>query len=58
MTDALSITDLAAGYGEKLILDGVDLSVKPGEVRVILGIRLRQVPTRSCMVCYPRVQVT
>lgn len=37
MTDALSITDLAAGYGEKLILDGVDLSVKPGEVRVILG---------------------
>ncbi|MCA9540127.1 MAG: ATP-binding cassette domain-containing protein [Myxococcales bacterium] len=34
---ALDICDLAAGYGEKLILRGVDLTVQRGEVRVVLG---------------------
>ena len=37
MDYALTVKDLAAGYGERLILDGVDLAVRPGEVRVILG---------------------
>ena len=37
MDYALTVQDLAAGYGERLILDGVDLRVRPGEVRVILG---------------------
>ncbi|MEE2786175.1 MAG: ATP-binding cassette domain-containing protein [Myxococcota bacterium] len=37
MKHALSVRDLAAGYGDTLILDGVDLTVEPGEVRVILG---------------------
>jgi phospholipid/cholesterol/gamma-HCH transport system ATP-binding protein len=34
---ALEVRDLAAGYGDRLILDGVDLTVRRGEVRVILG---------------------
>ncbi|MGF1510839.1 MAG: ABC transporter ATP-binding protein [Myxococcota bacterium] len=34
MVDA---TDLVARYGERTVLDGIDLSVDPGEVRVILG---------------------
>lgn len=34
---ALQVRDLAVGYGEKLILKGVDLTVERGEVRVILG---------------------
>ena len=33
----LRVRGLAAGYGERRILDGVDLDVSPGEVRVILG---------------------
>lgn len=34
---AIEIHDLVAGYGERLILKGVDLTVMPGEIRVILG---------------------
>lgn len=40
MTDsppALEVRGLVAGYGERIILDGVDLRVQRGEVRVILG---------------------
>jgi phospholipid/cholesterol/gamma-HCH transport system ATP-binding protein len=33
----LSIKGLRAGYGDKIILDGVDLVVPQGEIRVILG---------------------
>jgi phospholipid/cholesterol/gamma-HCH transport system ATP-binding protein len=35
--EALRIEGLVAAYGERTILDGVDLSVARGEVRVILG---------------------
>ncbi len=34
---ALEVRGLVARYGERTILDGVDLTVQPGEVRVILG---------------------
>jgi len=34
---ALEVRGLVAGYGERIILDGVDLRVQRGEVRVILG---------------------
>ena len=34
---ALLVRGVKAGYGEKLILKGVDLTVQRGEVRVILG---------------------
>lgn len=34
---ALEVRGLVARYGERTILDGVDLTVEPGEVRVILG---------------------
>ena len=40
MTDpppAVEVRSLVAGYGERIILDGVDLRVERGEVRVILG---------------------
>ncbi len=33
----LEVRDLVARYGERTILDGVDLRVHPGEIRVILG---------------------
>jgi len=33
----LKVRNLKAGYGEKVILDGVDLTVREGEIRVILG---------------------
>jgi len=35
--DALTVEGLVATYGERTILDGVDLRVAPGEVRVVLG---------------------
>lgn len=34
---ALEVHGLVAKYGEQTVLDGVDLTVYPGEVRVILG---------------------
>jgi len=34
---ALEVRDLVARYGEHTILDGVDLTVRRGEVRVVLG---------------------
>ncbi|MBM4320586.1 MAG: ATP-binding cassette domain-containing protein [Deltaproteobacteria bacterium] len=34
---ALEVHGLVARYGERTILDGVDLTVQPGEVRVVLG---------------------
>ncbi|MGK0359482.1 MAG: phospholipid/cholesterol/gamma-HCH transport system ATP-binding protein, partial [Bradymonadia bacterium] len=34
---ALTVRGLIARYGDKTILNGVDLTVEPGEVRVILG---------------------
>ena len=40
MNDApvlLQVSDLVARYGERTILDGVDMTVRKGEVRVILG---------------------
>ncbi len=36
-TSALEVRGLIARYGERTILDGVDLAVRRGEVRVILG---------------------
>ena len=36
-TPAVEVRSLVARYGEKTILDGVDLTVEQGEVRVILG---------------------
>ena len=33
----IEVTDLATQYGERVILDGVNLSVEPGEIRVIMG---------------------
>jgi phospholipid/cholesterol/gamma-HCH transport system ATP-binding protein len=33
----LQVSGLVAGYGDKLILKGVDLTVERGEVRVVLG---------------------
>jgi phospholipid/cholesterol/gamma-HCH transport system ATP-binding protein len=33
----LRVSGLRAGYGSRVILDGVDLVVKPGEIRVVLG---------------------
>jgi phospholipid/cholesterol/gamma-HCH transport system ATP-binding protein len=35
--EAIGVEGLVAGYGDKIVLDGVDLSVAHGEVRVILG---------------------
>lgn len=34
---ALAVRDLVARYGERTVLDGVNLTVPPGEIRVILG---------------------
>jgi phospholipid/cholesterol/gamma-HCH transport system ATP-binding protein len=37
-TDAkLRVEGLKAGYGSRLVLDGVSLSVAPGEIRIVLG---------------------
>ena len=33
----LRVRGLRAGYGSRVILDGIDLDVKPGEIRVVLG---------------------
>ncbi len=35
--NTIEVRNLVARYGERTILDGVDLTVKPAEVRVILG---------------------
>lgn len=37
MTDRLKITGLKKAFGSKVVLDGVDLSVAPGESLVIIG---------------------
>lgn len=37
MEPILSVKGLSAGYGEKKILDNVDLEVFPGEIKVVLG---------------------
>jgi phospholipid/cholesterol/gamma-HCH transport system ATP-binding protein len=37
METALKVDKLTARYGERTILDGVDLTVRRGEVRVVLG---------------------
>jgi phospholipid/cholesterol/gamma-HCH transport system ATP-binding protein len=37
MEHTLEVTDLVARYGDRTILQGVNLRVRPGEVRVILG---------------------
>jgi phospholipid/cholesterol/gamma-HCH transport system ATP-binding protein len=37
MSSALTVKGLVARYGDRTILNGVDLTVEPGEVRVILG---------------------
>lgn len=39
MSDAhlLAVEDVAAGYGDQLVLDGVSLTVDPGEILVVLG---------------------
>lgn len=36
-TPAVEVHDLVARYGDTTILDGVDLVVQPGEIRLILG---------------------
>ena len=36
-TEALVVKGLVARYGERTILDGVDLTVRRGEIRVVLG---------------------
>lgn len=36
-TPVIQVEDLVASYGERRILDGVSLSVDPGEIRVIIG---------------------
>jgi phospholipid/cholesterol/gamma-HCH transport system ATP-binding protein len=33
----LRVRGLRVGYGSRVVLDGVDLEVKPGEIRVVLG---------------------
>ncbi len=33
----IEVKDLVTGYGKRVILDGVDLTVDPGEIRVIMG---------------------
>ena len=33
----LVVDDIAAGYGDKLVLDGISFTVDPGEILVILG---------------------
>jgi phospholipid/cholesterol/gamma-HCH transport system ATP-binding protein len=33
----LVVDDIAAGYGDRLVLDGVSLTVDPGEIMVVLG---------------------
>jgi phospholipid/cholesterol/gamma-HCH transport system ATP-binding protein len=35
--DALVVENLVAGYGERIILDGVSLRVQRGEIRAVLG---------------------
>lgn len=37
MTPVIEVENLVARYGEKTVLDGVDLTVMPGEIRFILG---------------------
>ena len=37
MAAALEVDGVVARYGERTILDGVSMTVQPGEVRVILG---------------------
>jgi len=34
---ALQVTGLRAGYDGRVVLDGIDFSVEPGEIRIILG---------------------
>jgi phospholipid/cholesterol/gamma-HCH transport system ATP-binding protein len=36
-TPLLHVEDVAAGYGEQVVLDGVSLAVRPGEIVVVLG---------------------
>ncbi|WP_431857641.1 ABC transporter ATP-binding protein [Azospirillum sp.] len=33
----LDVSELSAGYGKRSVVHGVDLSLRPGEIRVILG---------------------
>ena len=33
----VQVEDLVAGYGDRRILDGVSLTIEPGEIRVIMG---------------------
>lgn len=37
MTHLLKVQNLDAGYGQKIILKNINLTVEPGEIRVILG---------------------
>jgi ABC-2 type transport system ATP-binding protein len=37
MTPALEITGLRKAYGARIALDGVDLTVEPGEILALLG---------------------
>jgi ABC-2 type transport system ATP-binding protein len=47
---AISANGLRKSYGEKVVLDGVDLSIGEGEVFALLGptARARPPPSRSC----------
>jgi len=36
-TPAIELEDVVAGYGEKIILDGVSMSVMPGEIFTVIG---------------------
>ena len=37
MSELLRVTDLAVSYGSVPAVDGVSLTIEPGELRVILG---------------------
>jgi branched-chain amino acid transport system ATP-binding protein len=37
MNAALSVTGLAAGYGKKTVINGIDLAVQPGEIVGVVG---------------------
>jgi branched-chain amino acid transport system ATP-binding protein len=37
MTDLLALSRVAAGYGEAVVITGIDLSVRPGESLAVLG---------------------
>ena len=47
---AIEVRDLVTHYGTRLILDGVDMDVAPGEIMVIMGVAAR-VRARSCGIC-------